>query len=181
VVRNPHTVLSTLMKVAGGTQKHKAELDIDAFIEQADSFGKMQDEGFLGRYITIFQTLFRSHPYPIWRAKEVMDWVSSGSFLEIMDGDYKVRAMTENKSCVSCSKAVNVDAMICPHCGASQAPEPEVDPDHPVEEDPLKRTWKDVTGWYKRTFTMDDPEPTDEPSEGEGVEGDVVEGDPPRT
>src|SRR5690606_35842340 len=63
VVKNPHTVIRTLMKVAGGSRRLSSELSIDAFVEQADGFGKLQDEGPLGRYITIFQTLFRSHPY----------------------------------------------------------------------------------------------------------------------
>jgi Zn-dependent protease with chaperone function len=168
VVRNPHTVLSTLMKVAGGTQKHKDELNINAFIEQADSFGKMQDEGPLGRYITIFQTLFRSHPFPIWRAKELMDWVSGGSFLEVMDGDYEKRVAPPEKACVSCGKDIRMEATICAHCGASQQAEPQVGPDDPVEEDPLKRTWRDVTSWYKRNFTMDGG--GDDAGEGPGSE-----------
>lgn len=165
VVKNPHTVIRTLMKVAGGSRRLSSELSIDAFVEQADAFGKLQDEGPLGRYITIFQTLFRSHPYPIWRAKEVIDWVTSGNFLEILDGDYKTRGLIATKPCPSCGKDVKVDAVVCASCGASVNPEREKEgakeaasarPDDEV--DPITRTWRDVRRWYKDNFTAGDDE-----------------------
>src|SRR5688500_6983006 len=108
VVKNPNVVMRTLMKVSGGTRRFAGELSIDSFVEQADSFGKMQDEGPLGRYITIFQTLFRSHPFPIWRTKEILDWVQTGNYLEILDGDYKTRALVAMKACPQCSKSNKV-------------------------------------------------------------------------
>lgn len=163
VVKNPHTVIRTLMKVAGGSRRLSSELSIDAFVEQADGFGKLQDEGPLGRYITIFQTLFRSHPYPIWRAKEVIDWVTSGNFLEILDGDYKTRGLIATKPCPVCGKDVKVDAVVCGNCGASVNPEREqedaresakVSADDAV--DPITRTWRDVRRWYKENFTLGD-------------------------
>jgi Zn-dependent protease with chaperone function len=162
VVKNPHTVIRTLMKVAGGSRRLSGELTIDAFIEQADEFGKLQDEGPLGRYIAIFQTLFRSHPFPIWRAKEVLDWVTTGNFLEILDGDYKTRSLVATKPCASCGKDVKVDAVVCHHCGAAvsaeaKKEEAERGPDPDDDDvDPVTRTWGQVRRWYKRNFTMDD-------------------------
>ena len=117
VVKNPQTVMRTLMKIAGGTKRYANELGIEGFIEQADSFGKMQDEGPLGRYITIFQSLFRSHPFPIWRTKEIIDWVTTGNFLEILDGEYKVRALVPvTRTCPACQTANKPEAMICVQC-----------------------------------------------------------------
>lgn len=168
VVKNPYTVMRTLMKISGGTRRYAGELSIDAFIDQADSFGKMQDEGPLGRYITIFQSLFRSHPFPIWRTKEIIDWVSTGNFLEILDGEYKVRALVATKACPSCSTNNNVDALVCTHCGHQLVDEPTgEDAERAVREvkeaagvddngqDVVGKTWSDVRGWYKRTFTME--------------------------
>lgn len=164
VVKNPHTVLRTLMKVAGGSRRLSQELSIDAFIEQADGFGKMQDEGPLGRYITTFQTLFRSHPFPIWRAKEVIDWVTTGNFLEILDGDYQTRSIIATTNCHACGSDVKIDAVVCNQCGAtvSGAHAHEPSDDAEVEDDaldPIGRTWKNVTNWYKQNFTAEDPPP----------------------
>ncbi|MCP4499329.1 MAG: M48 family metalloprotease [Deltaproteobacteria bacterium] len=162
VMKNPHVVMRTLMKVAGGTRRLKDELSIEAFIKQADQFGKLQDEGPLGRYIAIFQTLFRSHPFPIWRAKEILDWVTTGNYLEILDGDYQVRALVAHKPCSSCGEDVKPDQMVCHACGHVLQEEPEVDPDTMNEggmkdfTDPIANAWGDVKGWYKRNFNGED-------------------------
>jgi len=185
VMKNPHVVMRTLMKIAGGTRRHADELQLEAFIDQADGFGKLQDEGPLGRYIAIFQTLFRSHPFPIWRTKEILDWVLQGSYMEILDGDYATRAIIATKPCPACNKEVKVDAMVCSHCGTTLIAEPDhIEPADDVE-DPIASTWKDVRNWYKRTFTtdLDPPEgpvvDVDEgPKGGEPKGGDPKSGDP---
>jgi Zn-dependent protease with chaperone function len=187
VVKNPHTVMRTLMKIAGGTRRYANELGIDGFIEQADSFGKMQDEGPLGRYITIFQSLFRSHPFPIWRTKEVIDWVTTGNFLEILDGEYKIRAMVPaTKTCPACNTANLQNAMVCTHCGHQLVDEPtgeaaeravrEVKEAAGVDDgggDVIAKAWGDVRSWYKKNFTMED---------GPVVDGEAPKRDePPKT
>ena len=155
VVKNPSIALRTLMKLSGGTDKLAQELDIEAFIEQADQFGDMQDEGPLGRYVTVLQTLFRTHPYPIWRAKELLEWVGSGNFLEVIDGDY-VKSEGDTKNCAECGTPVSLDAIICPQCGASQNGGDEEMGDESEATDPIGKTFKDIQGWYKRNFTDED-------------------------
>ena len=182
VVKNPQTVIRALMKIAGGTRRYAGELGIDGFVEQADSFGKMQDEGPLGRYITIFQSLFRSHPFPIWRTKEIIDWVTTGNFLEILDGEYKIRALVPLvKTCGACQSPNKVEAMVCSNCGHQLVEEPSgaaaekairdvkeaagVDDGSP---DVVSKAWSDVRGWYKKNFTME---------QGPTVDGDPIKGD----
>jgi hypothetical protein len=166
-------VMRTLMKISGGTRRFAGELSIDAFVEQADSFGKMQDEGPFGRYMAIFQTLFRTHPFPIWRTKEILDWVTTGSYLEILDGDYRIRALVATKPCPACATENKIDAMVCTHCGQQLMEEPP--PPSPEEqaknEDPISKAWSDVRGWYKRNFTTEGP--------WEEADKDAVDGEPP--
>lgn len=164
VMKNPYVVMRTLMKVAGGTRRLSDELSLDAFIKQADDFGRLQDEGPLGRYIAIFQTLFRSHPFPIWRTKEVLDWVFNGNFMEILDGDYQTRSLIATKPCPSCSADNKVDALVCHKCGASLGDEAEDEDAGGTDVksavvDPIQKAWKDVGKWYRRNFTMDDQNP----------------------
>jgi Zn-dependent protease with chaperone function len=178
VVKNPQTVMRTLMKISGGNRKHAGELSIDAFIEQADSFGKMQDEGPLGRYITVFQSLFRSHPFPIWRTKEIIDWVTTGNFLEVLDGEYQKRALVATSPCPSCGQANKVGALVCSSCGHQLIEDVKGEEAEQVvrdakaaagDNDTLQRTWKDVRNWYKRNFTLDDPD------DASAIEGEVVD------
>ena len=165
VMKNPNLVMRTLMKISGGTRRYASELSIDAFVEQADSFGKMQDEGPLGRYITVFQTLFRTHPFPIWRTKEVLDWVMTGNYLEILDGDYKTRALVVTTPCPQCSTANKIGAMVCVQCGHQLIEEPSGPEAEEAARkasggettDPVSKAWGDVRGWYKKTFTTEGP------------------------
>jgi Zn-dependent protease with chaperone function len=174
VVKNPHVVMRTLMKLAGGTRRYAGELSIEGFIDQADSFGKMQDEGPLGRYIAIFQSLFRTHPFPIWRTKEVMEWVTTGNYLEVLDGEYKRRALVASVRCPACAAENKAGNMVCSACGQMLVDEPtREEAQRAVREatgiddgkDPMKKAWGDVRGWYKRNFNVDD--------------GDTVDGEPP--
>lgn len=160
VMKNPYVVMRTLMKLAGGSRRLSEELNIESFIEQADNFGKLQDEGPLGRYIAIFQTLFRSHPFPIWRTKEILDWVLQGTFMEILDGDYKTRSIIATKPCPSCHTEQKIDAMVCNACGFTLIEEPDsIEGGDDVVNDPISRAWHEVSAWYKRNFTApDEPE-----------------------
>ncbi len=163
VMKNPNIVMRTLMKMSGGTRRFSGELSVDAFVDQADSFGKMQDEGPLGRYITIFQTIFRQQPFPIWRTKEILDWVTTGNYLEVLDGDYKVRALVATKACPSCGAENKVGAMVCSSCGAQLIEEPSGPEAEEAarkaaggeSQDPISKAWGDVRSWYKRNFTVD--------------------------
>lgn len=176
VVKNPQTVLRTLMKISGGTRRYAHDLSIDAFVEQADSFGKMQDEGPLGRYIAVFQTLFRSHPFPIWRTKEMLDWVTTGNYLEILDGEYQVlpppspeeAAKADQKNhqkygvdgddagqAGQAGQAANnagnhASAHAKNDAAGSENPSPEIF-DAPM--DAVSKAWSDVKSWYKKNFT----------------------------
>ena len=97
VVKNPTVLLTTLMKLAGGSESLNRELNIQAFIDQAQNYERTQDEGPLGSYITLMNSMFNSHPLPIWRAQEIIDWVYSGDYLAILHGNYKkVKKLEDN-------------------------------------------------------------------------------------
>lgn len=90
VVKNPTVLLTTLMKLAGGSETLNKELNMQAFIDQAANYERTQDEGPLGTYIAIMNSMFNTHPFPIWRAREIIDWVNSGDYLALLQGNYKL-------------------------------------------------------------------------------------------
>lgn len=87
-VKNPHIVLTSLLKLAGGLSTKNKELSIKAFIEQAEAYEKTQDEGPLGKYMAVMDSVFTTHPFPIWRAKEIIEWVESGAYFQLLQGHY---------------------------------------------------------------------------------------------
>ncbi len=178
-VRKPEVVLNTLMKVAGGTRAIMPELNIQAFVEQAEQFEKLRDETGVSRIMVAFQEVFRSHPFPVYRAKEVLEFVSTGEFLEILDGEYTRVDMVRTTPCPKCGTPMTRGALICAHCayGAEEdlkdAPRSSsgspADAAHKgldaVESlgEKLDKGFDDARGWFKRAFGSEgeDKDPKD--------------------
>ncbi len=83
VVQDPHVVGRTMMKLAGGTFASK--MDYDQFLEQGREFQKNYDEKKLDKFWADIINAGLSHPFPIWRVSEIMKWVESGEYTEILE------------------------------------------------------------------------------------------------
>ncbi|WP_435130540.1 M48 family metallopeptidase [Actinacidiphila sp. bgisy144] len=80
-----------LMKLAGGNHLH--EMNVDAFLKQADEYeaaGDLRDS-----VLKILNVLPRSHPFATVRAGELRKWAASRDYQRLMDGHYPRR--TEDK------------------------------------------------------------------------------------
>lgn len=80
-----------LMKIAGGNHLH--EMNVDAFLEQAEEYeagGDLRDS-----VLKILNVLPRSHPFTTVRAAELKKWAANRDYQRIMDGHYPRR--TEDK------------------------------------------------------------------------------------
>ncbi|MDG9706072.1 M48 family metallopeptidase [Streptomyces sp. DH37] len=76
-----------LMKIAGGNHLH--EMNVDAFLKQADEYessGDLRDS-----VLKILNVLPRSHPFTTVRAAELRRWATSRDYQRIMDGHYDRR------------------------------------------------------------------------------------------
>ena len=65
------------MKLAGGGGRLWAEMDRAEFLRQIDDFEE-QDRSTLGRAYKTWLTVWRTHPFPILRAKELRAWFADG-------------------------------------------------------------------------------------------------------
>jgi Zn-dependent protease with chaperone function len=80
-----------LMKIAGGNHLH--EMNVDAFLKQADEYeaaGDLRDS-----VLKILNVLPRSHPFTTVRAAELRKWAGSREYQRVMEGHYSRR--TEDK------------------------------------------------------------------------------------
>lgn len=83
VMQEPRVVMSSLMKLSGGTPKYAKELDLDSFVRQADLFDKESASRF-GRAIRDAMVTSATHPLPIVRVKELERWSESTQFRSLM-------------------------------------------------------------------------------------------------
>jgi Zn-dependent protease with chaperone function len=83
VTQDPHVIGKTMMKLAGGTFASK--IDYERFLEQGREFKKNYDEKKLDKFWADIMTAGLSHPFPIWRVAEILEWVESGQYKELME------------------------------------------------------------------------------------------------
>ncbi|MFR9674768.1 M48 family metallopeptidase [Streptomyces sp. TR06-5] len=83
-----------LMKLAGGNHLH--EMNVDAFLRQADEYeagGDLRDS-----VLKIMNVLPRSHPFTAVRAAELRKWAATRDYQRIMDGHYPRRGDDDETS-----------------------------------------------------------------------------------
>jgi len=87
VTRDPVAVCHLLMVMAAGAEAER--LDLDVFMAQAGEY----NEGGSGleRLTRLLMNLNLTHPMPVKRIHELMQWVSSGEYDRIIGGSYVTR------------------------------------------------------------------------------------------
>jgi Zn-dependent protease with chaperone function len=76
-VQNLQPCLTVFMKFAGGATRLWAEMDQGEFIRQIQHYEEA-DRSNLSRAYKMFLTAWRTHPFPILRAKELDAWYGTG-------------------------------------------------------------------------------------------------------
>jgi Zn-dependent protease with chaperone function len=84
VTQDPDVIGRTMMKLCGGTFASK--VDYNEFLKQARDFQKNYDEKALDRFWADVIGAGLSHPFPIWRVSEILKWVDSGDYGQLMSG-----------------------------------------------------------------------------------------------
>lgn len=83
-IQEPRVVMSVLMKLAGGSPTLAPQLNLDAFIEQANAYDSVGTDS-LGEVLQTAQTAQLTHPVPVIRAREIERWASSAEYQSILD------------------------------------------------------------------------------------------------
>ncbi|MGD0980524.1 MAG: M48 family metallopeptidase [Solirubrobacteraceae bacterium] len=87
VTRDPVAVCHLLMVIAAGAEA--ASLDLDVFMAQG---GEYNEKGSgLERLTRLMMNLNLTHPMPVRRIHELMQWVKSGEYDRIINGSYVSR------------------------------------------------------------------------------------------
>jgi Zn-dependent protease with chaperone function len=86
VTRDPQVVCRTLLILAAGTAA--TELSLDAFMAQGLEY---REGAGLDRFSRLFLELNVTHPLPVRRVHELMEWVRAGDYDRIVGGEYARR------------------------------------------------------------------------------------------
>ncbi|MFT6960871.1 MAG: Zn-dependent protease with chaperone function [Flammeovirgaceae bacterium] len=81
-VQDPEVAIQIQMKFTGGTRLE--EMDLGEFMKQAEEYnekGSLSDN-----MLKIFNLVDQSHPFPVIRVHEMMTWVQSGEYENILRG-----------------------------------------------------------------------------------------------
>ena len=81
--QNPRTIMSVLMKLAGGSPTLAPQLNLDAFIEQARAYDAVSEDS-LGESLKMLQNAQLTHPVPVIRAREIERWSSSAQYQNLL-------------------------------------------------------------------------------------------------
>lgn len=82
VTQDPHVIGKTMMKLAGGTMSK--DINYEEFLEQGKEFQKECDQNALDKFWAGLVNAGQTHPFPIWRVSEILEWVESGQYEDLM-------------------------------------------------------------------------------------------------
>ncbi len=82
VVQDPHIVGNVMMKLAGGSFASK--LDYQEFLKQGKEFKQQCEDNQLDSFWANIINAGQTHPFPIWRVSEIIDWYESGEYGQVM-------------------------------------------------------------------------------------------------
>lgn len=84
VTQDTNVAMSTLMKLTGGSRKFAHEMDVEQFLQQADTFDQMAKSSWLARQLRESMIRSTTHPLPILRVRELKRWSQSNQFRSLL-------------------------------------------------------------------------------------------------
>lgn len=121
--QDPEATARALAKLGGGgLRKRQDTLSLDEVVAQAKEYERL-DDSILLKGMQLYQAWHSTHPYPIYRAKTVLEWARGDDHAKILAGDYVTHAQAamqrrnHGSACPRCAMALAPNTAFCPGCG----------------------------------------------------------------
>lgn len=82
-VQDERTCQAMHMKMAGGVRSLYDEMDLEEFLRQVDLYAR-RSEHIMDLLFKVQLTLFRTHPFPIFRAMELREWMGGYAYERLL-------------------------------------------------------------------------------------------------
>ncbi|MBD2253023.1 M48 family metallopeptidase [Nostoc parmelioides] len=93
VVDDLNTVLSSMMKISGGSSKYANECSLQEFIKQSENYQALDEDGLNQVYKFLMyngaQGMMLSHPFAVERVQYLQKWAVSSEYQQIRQGNYQ--------------------------------------------------------------------------------------------
>ncbi len=100
VMENPRTVMTTMMKISGGSNRFIDECSLEEFIKQSENYRNLDEDGLNQVYKALMYAGVNgmlSHPFPVERIHYLQEWTNSSEYRDIKRGEYaRVTVETTN-------------------------------------------------------------------------------------
>jgi Zn-dependent protease with chaperone function len=100
VMEDPRVVMTTMMKIAGGSHKFANECNLEEFIKQSENYRNLDEDGLNQIYKALMYlgaNGMLSHPFPVERIHFLQEWANSIDYQQIRQGNYQ-RVTVETSS-----------------------------------------------------------------------------------
>lgn len=120
-VQDAEVVFSALFKLTGGSPRVFEQMDRDEYLKQAELYAPPV-ESRLDRFYKMMLETEKTHPIPVLRAREALEWGKGEAYQRIVAGQY-LRRDTLGKgaasvvSCPSCGEETEAGFSFCTRCG----------------------------------------------------------------
>jgi len=114
--QDENSVINALIKMAGAPKKFFDRIERDAFLEQAREF-RDYDYDSLDKVGKALLVMDNTHPWTVMRASEILEWIESGAYSEIMERHTSEKLETAF-NCPKCGTTLNGDENFCGMCGS---------------------------------------------------------------
>ncbi len=88
-----NTVMSSMMKISGGSNKYGNECSLEEFIRQSENYQALEEDALNQMYKFLMyngaQGVMLSHPFPVERLHFLRNWAVSPEYGEIKKGNYQ--------------------------------------------------------------------------------------------
>jgi Zn-dependent protease with chaperone function len=93
VMDDLNVVMSSMMKVSGGSNKYANECSLQEFIKQSENYHSLDEDGLNQVYKFLIyngaQGTMLSHPFPVERVRYLQEWAVSEEYQQIRRGNYQ--------------------------------------------------------------------------------------------
>ncbi len=93
VMDDLNPVMSSMMKISGGSNKYANECSLQEFIQQSEKYQALDDDGLNQVYKFLMyngaQGMMLTHPFPVERLHYLRSWAVSEEYQEIRQGNYQ--------------------------------------------------------------------------------------------
>lgn len=90
VVQDARPCLTLLMKMAGGTRRWAHEMNLEAFLDQANQYNEAADASLIDRWYQFSIGSKVTHPFAVERAKLLNQWSKSEHYAQMLSGSHRV-------------------------------------------------------------------------------------------